>query len=115
MEVYPSDLSDDEWALLEPLIPPEKPGGCCSRSGDLFLRDHALGGWKTGARAHTDEFLDTTVTCNAPFEDAFDRGMERYQQLVREGWFNRDMFDPTGFAHLLDIKVLHNSGIHPME
>ena len=27
MEIYPSDLSDAEWALLEPLIPPEKPGG----------------------------------------------------------------------------------------
>lgn len=24
---YPSDLSDAEWALLEPLIPPPKPGG----------------------------------------------------------------------------------------
>jgi putative transposase len=24
---YPSDLTDDEWALLEPLIPPAKPGG----------------------------------------------------------------------------------------
>jgi transposase len=27
MEVYPSDLSDEEWAILEPLIPSEKPGG----------------------------------------------------------------------------------------
>jgi putative transposase len=29
MEVkrYPSDLTDDEWAILEPLIPPPKPGG----------------------------------------------------------------------------------------
>jgi putative transposase len=27
MEVYPSDLSDDEWAILEPLIPAGKPGG----------------------------------------------------------------------------------------
>lgn len=27
MELYPSDLSDAEWALLEPLVPPEKPGG----------------------------------------------------------------------------------------
>ncbi|WP_373324726.1 IS5 family transposase [Reticulibacter mediterranei] len=27
MEVYPSDLSDEEWAILEPLIPPGKPGG----------------------------------------------------------------------------------------
>ena len=26
-KVYPSDLSDAEWDLLEPLIPPAKPGG----------------------------------------------------------------------------------------
>jgi len=24
---YASDLSDEQWALIEPLIPPEKPGG----------------------------------------------------------------------------------------
>ncbi len=24
---YPSDLTDDEWQLVEPLIPPGKPGG----------------------------------------------------------------------------------------
>src|SRR5262252_6127607 len=24
---YPSDLTDDEWAHVEPLIPPAKPGG----------------------------------------------------------------------------------------
>jgi putative transposase len=26
-KAYPSDLTDDQWALLEPLIPPAKPGG----------------------------------------------------------------------------------------
>ena len=26
-EPYPSDLSDQEWAIFEPLIPPAKPGG----------------------------------------------------------------------------------------
>jgi putative transposase len=26
-ESYPSDLTDDQWALLAPLIPPAKPGG----------------------------------------------------------------------------------------
>jgi putative transposase len=25
---YPSDLTDDQWALLKDLIPPAKPGGC---------------------------------------------------------------------------------------
>ena len=24
---YPSDLTDEEWNLVEPLIPPGKPGG----------------------------------------------------------------------------------------
>lgn len=24
---YPSDLTDQQWAILEPLIPPAKPGG----------------------------------------------------------------------------------------
>lgn len=24
---YPTDLKDEEWAILEPLIPPPKPGG----------------------------------------------------------------------------------------
>jgi transposase len=24
---YPSDLTDDEWKLVEPLIPPSKRGG----------------------------------------------------------------------------------------
>lgn len=24
---YPSDISDEAWEVLEPLIPPEKPGG----------------------------------------------------------------------------------------
>ena len=27
MQLYASDLSDAEWAILEPLIPPAKPGG----------------------------------------------------------------------------------------
>ena len=27
MEIYPSDLTDQEWTILEPLIPPGKPGG----------------------------------------------------------------------------------------
>ncbi len=31
---YPTDLTDDEWRVLEPLIPPAKPGGR-PRSVDL--------------------------------------------------------------------------------
>jgi hypothetical protein len=35
---YPSDLTDDEWAHVEPLISPAKPGGGKRRArGDLVL------------------------------------------------------------------------------
>jgi putative transposase len=27
LQRYPSDLTDQEWTILEPLIPPAKPGG----------------------------------------------------------------------------------------
>ena len=33
---YPSDLTDEEWALIGPLLPPAKPGG---RPRSTKLRD----------------------------------------------------------------------------
>ena len=33
---YPSDLTDAEWALVEPAIPPSKPGG---RPRDVKVRE----------------------------------------------------------------------------
>lgn len=33
--IYPTDLSDAQWTLIEPLIPPPKPGG---RHRDIDIR-----------------------------------------------------------------------------
>jgi putative transposase len=33
---YPSDLNDDEWQIIKPLIPPAKPGG---RPRDTDMRE----------------------------------------------------------------------------
>src|SRR5260221_14644323 len=61
--VYPSDVTDKEWAILEPLIPAAKPGGrpqeierrekvnrllyvLCS-GGPLRLLSHGLPNWFT--------------------------------------------------------------------
>ena len=30
-ERYPSDMTDMEWAIIAPLIPPQRPGGQASR------------------------------------------------------------------------------------
>ena len=37
---YPSDLTDEQWALLQPLLPPAKPG---SRPRSVDLREVANG------------------------------------------------------------------------
>jgi transposase len=47
---YPSDLSDAEWTLLAPLLPPAKPGGR-PRSSDLREIVNALSYWLRGGVA----------------------------------------------------------------
>jgi putative transposase len=47
---YPSDLSDAEWALLAPLLPPATPGGR-PRSTDLREVLNAVGYWLRGGVA----------------------------------------------------------------
>lgn len=41
-QAYPSDLSDPEWAVLEPLVPVVKPGGRPRRHPDRDLIDAML-------------------------------------------------------------------------
>jgi hypothetical protein len=81
----------------------------------VLLSGHAFVGWKTWAGSQDYEFLETTVTLQAPFEEALDRGTVQYRQLLTDGWFDRPVFDPCGFARLLDIKALHDGIIHPMD
>jgi transposase len=38
---YPSDLTDAEWALIKPLIPPGKPGG---NKQSVDMRKVSVGG-----------------------------------------------------------------------
>lgn len=90
-----------EWAALEPII--------------VILRGHAFVGWKIWQNSAEYEFLETTMTLSAPFEDALHKGNEQYMAALNKGWFNAPVFDPHGFAQLLDIKKLHDNGCHPME
>src|SRR5215468_5647318 len=46
---YPSDLTDDEWACVAPLIPPPKPGGGKRRTdmravmnAVIYMAEHRL-------------------------------------------------------------------------
>lgn len=90
-----------EYAALEPVV--------------VVMSGHAFVGWKTWRGADEYEFLETTVTLKEPFEKALQLGEEEYRKLEANGWFMREVFDPRGFARILDIKSLHEEGIYPME
>jgi putative transposase len=47
---YPSDVSDAEWAILAPLLPPAKPGGR-PRSVDLREIVNAISYWLRSGEA----------------------------------------------------------------
>lgn len=90
-----------ELAALEPII--------------VLLSGHAFVGWKTWTGEDQYEFLETTMTLNESFENAYHKGMEEYNTIMKKGWLDRPVFNSSGFARLLDIKALHDKGIYPME
>jgi putative transposase len=73
---YTSDLTDEEWQILEPLLPPEKPGGpprkypmrevlngiqCVLRAGCAWrLMPHDLPQWQTACQYFRAWRLDGT-------------------------------------------------------
>src|SRR5947209_19497999 len=69
---YPSDVTDEQWALLEPLIPPARPGGR-PRTTDLrdvvnalFYHTRAGGSWR--ALSHDFPPWKTVSNCFRWFE-----------------------------------------------
>ena len=74
---------------------------------------HALVGWKTWRETEDYDFLELMFPSTTPFWEAFENGIEQYQQ-VDQDWFEREAFGKNNFARLLDIKKLHNTEVRPM-
>src|SRR6185295_8581797 len=72
---YPSDLTDDEWAIVEPMIPPARHGG---RKRSVNVRE-VLNGifyvlWTGCQRRHAKIRCATPGLCGGALESAGDRG-----------------------------------------
>jgi len=75
---------------------------------------HAFVGWEVARASGEYEFLETTMTLKASFQDAFAAGMKQYQLLRSKEWFARPVFDSAGFAIMHPLKVLRSRGIYPI-
>ena len=90
-----------ELAALEPLI--------------LLVPGHALAGWRTRPGQEPLEFLETTLIGRRDFDLAWQRGQATYARARQAGYFERDLFDPAGFARLIDVAACRRQGIYPLE
>jgi putative transposase len=108
---YPSDLSDQEWAILEPLLPPAKPDGR-PRTTDLREVLNALLYLdRTGAqwRALPTDFppWPTVWTYFRQWRD--DGTWQRLHTMLREQVRVQDGREPTPSAAIIDSQSVKTS------
>ncbi|HEY0171595.1 MAG TPA: AAA-like domain-containing protein [Pyrinomonadaceae bacterium] len=90
-----------ELASLSPLI--------------VLIPGHAFVGWKTWKNLDAYEFLETTMIHSAEFDVAQQQALRAYSDAKQKGYFARPLFDPHGFARLIDVSTARTRKIYPLE
>jgi len=79
----------------------------------VLVPGHAFVGWEAVEGTRKYEFLETTMTNNYTFEDAYNSGMDQFGKA--QSLIGNSLFDPNGFIVLHNIRDLRGKGIIPME
>ncbi len=79
----------------------------------VIIPGHAFVGWETWENSGQYEFLETTMTGSDTFEAAFERGKQEFENV--KPLLGRPLYDPNGFAVMLNVQELHKKGILPVE
>ena len=108
---YPSDVSDEEWAILEALIPPEKPGGRPRTTemreviNALFYLDRTGGQW----RALPHDFPPWSTVWSYFRRWRNDGTWERIHTALRERVRVKQGRQPTPSAAIIDSQSVKTS------
>ncbi len=108
---YPSDVSESEWRILEPLIPPAKPGG---RPRSVEMREIVNAIWyvlRTGCqwRQLPYEFLPWSTVWTSFRAWRLRGDLERMHTALRESERRRQGRDPTPSAAIIDSQSVKTS------
>jgi putative transposase len=108
---YPSDISDEEWVILEPLIPPGKPGGRPRTTemreviNAIFYLDRTGGQW----RALPHEFPPWSTVWSYFRRWRKDGTWERIHSTLREHVRLKQGREPTPSAAIIDSQSVKTS------
>lgn len=108
---YPSDLSDEEWAILEPLIPPARQGGRPRTVNMREIVNAILYLLKSGCqwRMLPREFPPWPTVWTSFRAWRKNGDWERIQARLREAERVRQGRDPTPSAAILDSQSVKTS------
>ncbi len=81
----------------------------------VIVPGHAFVGWRIWPGVDRYEFLETTMIGSADFDAAQQAAQALYDEVLLEGYLGRGLFDPGGFARLIDVAACRAKGIHPLE
>lgn len=102
---YTSDLSDEQWALIEPLIPPQRPGGDRRTTNMREVVDAILYITKNGCqwRDIPGDFAPDWHTVYAYFNQwSHDGTWERIYETLHRKWRRHKGREDTPSAAILD-------------
>jgi hypothetical protein len=80
----------------------------------VIVLGHAFVGWRIWRGEDQYEFLETTMIGSSDFASAQQRGRQQYEDALAKGYFSRGLFDPGGFARLVDVAVCRAKGVLPL-
>jgi hypothetical protein len=81
----------------------------------VIVPGHAFLGWRIWRGVDRYEFLETTMISSADFAAAQQTAQDQYDEALMKGYFSRGLFDPGGFARLVDVALCHAREIYPLE
>jgi hypothetical protein len=82
----------------------------------VIVPEHAFVGWRIWPGVDLDyEFLEITMIGSVSFDAAQQLAKARYEDAKSKGYLTHALFDPGGYARLIDVAACRAKGIHPLE